>query len=294
MADAASIVSQVALGAATRPRSRPDPSRRQARQHPGHAGRPRQAVRLGLGRPVAGRRGNRPAIRHGSSARPTISRPTTSNARGVPTPAWDIYSLGCTLYYTVTGKVPFPGGSTADKVQGHLRLRPLDPRRLNPRLGDQFVDVVAQMMAKNPAERIGSATEVVQRLAPWIQPAGRTALHGQSEYFGSAALAVPPGVSRGDCAAEPGDRCVGLRGHRSGVSRTAGVRPGAQRQRKPGASGHTADRLRQRGDLPDAGPLRPGSPPRSANSCAPFTLLVLLPSILVGIIYLIGWLLRAW
>ena len=50
-----------------------------------------------------------------------------------PTPAWDIYSLGCTLYYAVTGKVPFPGGTTADKARAHCELRPLDPRRLNPR-----------------------------------------------------------------------------------------------------------------------------------------------------------------
>ena len=51
-----------------------------------------------------------------------------------PTPAWDIYSLGCTLYYAVTGKVPFPGGTTADKARAHCELRPLDPRRLNPQL----------------------------------------------------------------------------------------------------------------------------------------------------------------
>ena len=48
-----------------------------------------------------------------------------------PVPAWDIYSLGCTLYYAVTGKVPFPGGTTSDKARAHCSLKPLDPRRLN-------------------------------------------------------------------------------------------------------------------------------------------------------------------
>ncbi len=85
-----------------------------------------------------------------------------------PTPAWDIYSLGCTLYYAVTGKVPFPGGSTAEKAKAHCELRPLDPRRLNPHLDDEFVEVVADMMAKNPAERIQSADEVVARLTAWL------------------------------------------------------------------------------------------------------------------------------
>ncbi len=85
-----------------------------------------------------------------------------------PTPAWDIYSLGCTLYYTVTGKVPFPGGTTADKARAHCELRPLDPRRLNPSLGPAFVEVLADMMAKDPSQRIATAGEVIVRLAPFV------------------------------------------------------------------------------------------------------------------------------
>ena len=65
----------------------------------------------------------------------------------------DIYALGCTLYYAVTGKVPFPGGTTRDKARRHLEDTPLHPRRLNPDLADSFVEVIAEMMEKDPAKR---------------------------------------------------------------------------------------------------------------------------------------------
>ena len=79
----------------------------------------------------------------------------------------DIYSLGCTLYYAVTGKVPFPGGTMRDKARAHCQLAPLDPRRLVPDLSDEFVEVIADMMAKRPEDRIGSAGDVIERLERW-------------------------------------------------------------------------------------------------------------------------------
>lgn len=85
------------------------------------------------------------------------------------TPASDIYALGCTLYYAVTGKVPFPGGTIRDKARAHCDLHPIDPRRLNSELTQDFLDVIADMMHKDPSKRVGTAVEVISRLAPWVE-----------------------------------------------------------------------------------------------------------------------------
>jgi serine/threonine protein kinase len=84
----------------------------------------------------------------------------------------DIYSLGCTLYYAVCGKVPFPGGTTRDKARRHCEETPWHPRRFNPDLSEEFVEIIADMMEKDPDARIQSADEVVARLEPWAKDAG--------------------------------------------------------------------------------------------------------------------------
>ena len=84
----------------------------------------------------------------------------------------DIYSLGCTLYYAVTGKVPFPGGTTADKARRHLDDTPWHPRRFNPDVSEEFVEIIADMMEKVPENRLQTCSEVVTRLEPWATEGG--------------------------------------------------------------------------------------------------------------------------
>lgn len=101
---------------------------------------------------------------------------------GTPRSISDIYSLGCSLYYAVTGKVPFPGGTTSDKLRRHLEEAPLTPSRFNTALDDAFVDLIADMMHKRVDQRIAKASEVVERLRPWTADADASTWAQIGEY----------------------------------------------------------------------------------------------------------------
>src|SRR3954447_6763438 len=93
--------------------------------------------------------------------------PETIREPGTILPVSDVYALGCTLYYAVTGKVPFPGGNTPDKIRRHLDETPLNPLHFNPDLPQGFCDAIAVMMDKDPDKRTPTAAAVVELLRPW-------------------------------------------------------------------------------------------------------------------------------
>ncbi len=79
----------------------------------------------------------------------------------------DIYSLGCTLYYMLTGHQPFPEGTPAHKLMAHQMQKPTPISKERPDVPPKLAEFCDRMMAKDPADRFQSATEVAQTLQDW-------------------------------------------------------------------------------------------------------------------------------
>ena len=79
-------------------------------------------------------------------------------------PASDIYSLGITLFRTLTGALPFAGDEPEELAEAHLHRTPPDPRRFNPTLPGRVVRLLRRMLAKQP-ERRPAAAELIAWLA---------------------------------------------------------------------------------------------------------------------------------
>lgn len=76
----------------------------------------------------------------------------------------DIFAYGVSLYETLTGQLPWPGGDSIAKIVQHLNVPPHDPRSANPRITPALADLIHDTLRNDPRDRIGSMTEIVERL----------------------------------------------------------------------------------------------------------------------------------
>jgi eukaryotic-like serine/threonine-protein kinase len=79
----------------------------------------------------------------------------------------DIYSLGATFYFLLTGQPPFADGSVAQKLLWHQSKTPKPLRTVRPEVPEAVDAIVAKMMAKKPEDRYQTPGELAEAMQPF-------------------------------------------------------------------------------------------------------------------------------
>src|SRR5262245_54000048 len=91
------------------------------------------------------------------------------------TPIGDQYSLGCVMYFCLSGRYPFPDGTAVEKMMCHQHKQPTPLKQLAPTVADEWIAVVERLMKKGPQERYASCTELIEALKPFAAVAAAAA-----------------------------------------------------------------------------------------------------------------------
>ncbi|MEM9825029.1 MAG: serine/threonine-protein kinase [Planctomycetota bacterium] len=103
----------------------------------------------------------------------------------------DIYGLGCTMYFLLTGRPPFADGTLAQRISKHQNEMPTEIRKLRPRCPGELEGIVFKMIQKSPEYRYQNAGDVAEVLERFVAavPLGQKVVAG---------LGAPPSTQEDD------------------------------------------------------------------------------------------------
>jgi serine/threonine protein kinase len=158
----------------------------------------------------------------------------------------DLYSLGGTFYFVLTGRVPFDGEQPMEKLVKHLMDEPAPLEARRPDVPPAVAGTVRRLMAKKPEHRFQTPGELAEVLAPWCE-ARQAAPRGGPPHF--PPVDDPDTAVEGPttCRPEPGP--TGLLPHVKVFTREEAEAPPKE-----------APQARHRPDAPDTLPLPPEVP----------------------------------
>jgi formylglycine-generating enzyme required for sulfatase activity/serine/threonine protein kinase len=120
----------------------------------------------------------------------------------------DIYSLGCTFYYLLTGGPPFRGDHLWDVYQAHFSMDAGPLNLVRPEVPVELAALAAKMMAKEPDRRFQTPGEVARALTPFFKPA-MTQSTGSSAEVPRVETQVAPTQPSSASAASPPPTTLG-------------------------------------------------------------------------------------
>jgi serine/threonine protein kinase len=118
----------------------------------------------------------------------------------------DVYSLGCTLYFLLSGRPPFPRATALDAILAHVQEQPEPLPGLRPEVPEALWAVVARMLAKRPQDRFQTPVEVAKALQPFLAKPPKAALadSGELAVTDPGTGRAPPPLPRQPAATRPG------------------------------------------------------------------------------------------
>lgn len=105
----------------------------------------------------------------------------------------DVYSLGCSVYFALTGRPPFKDGSLAQRLMAHQMKEAPPIAEFRPEIdetekGRALAAIVRRMMARDPDQRFQSMADVATTLEDWLQQSDKST----SSVSPAAPVVAPP------------------------------------------------------------------------------------------------------